>query len=59
MSILQELGIDTGDLAKACEAVHEAVEPAMEGFKQAAEEHKQKVWRTPSQSRSPSVRFWR
>lgn len=42
MSILQELGIDTGDLAKAQEAVHKAVEPKMEGFKQAAEKHKQK-----------------
>jgi hypothetical protein len=42
MSILQELGIDTGDLAKAREAVHKAIEPKMEGFKQAAEKHKQK-----------------
>ncbi len=41
MSILEELGIDTGDLSKAQQAVHSAIEPKMNGFKQAEDKHKQ------------------
>lgn len=41
MSILGELGIDTGDLSKAQQAVHSAIEPKMNGFKEAEEKHKQ------------------
>ncbi len=41
MSILEELSIDTGDLSNAQQAVHSAIEPKMNGFKQAEENHKQ------------------
>ncbi len=41
MSILEELGIDTGDLSSAQQAVHRAIEPKMNGFRQAEEKHQQ------------------
>lgn len=41
MSILGELGIDTGDLSKAQQSVHSAIEPKMNGFKHAEEKHRQ------------------
>ena len=41
MSILEDLGIDTGDLSSAQQAVHRAIEPKMNGFRQAEEKHQQ------------------
>lgn len=41
MSILGELGIDTGDLSAAQQAVHSAIEPKMNGFKQAEQKHRE------------------
>src|SRR5262245_20021282 len=35
MSMLQELGIDTGDLNNAHESVRKALEPRLDGFKRA------------------------
>ncbi|GEM_PF-4312689 len=51
MSILSELGIDTGDLSKAQQAVHKAVEPKMEGFKKAEEQWKKTQARADAEAK--------
>lgn len=42
MSILQELGVDVGDLAHAHEQIRHAIEPRMDGFKQKEEALREK-----------------
>lgn len=41
MSILQEWGVDVGDLAKAHQSIRKAIEPKMEGFKKREEKLKE------------------
>lgn len=41
MSLLQELGIDTGELTSAHESVRKALEPRLDGFKQAEQKLEQ------------------